>query len=70
MTYKCISIIEAEAIIEKDDATILDMRDPASFAAGNIQNSFNVSNQNVEDIVYKSDKSKPLVWMVVMRFGS
>ena len=32
MSYKCISVEEAQELIEKNDVTLLDIRDPGSFA--------------------------------------
>ena len=61
MSYKCISIDEAQELIEKNDVTLLDIRDAGSFAASNIQNSINVSNENIEQILATADKDKPLV---------
>lgn len=61
MTFKCISIIEAEELIKAGEATLLDVRDPASFANGNIPNSINLSNQNVGNIIATSDKDKPVI---------
>lgn len=61
MSYKCISVEEAELLIEKGNATILDVRDPHSFAEGNIQNSIHVSNDNIEHIINTVGKDKPLI---------
>ncbi|MCL6417353.1 thiosulfate sulfurtransferase GlpE [Aestuariirhabdus sp. Z084] len=61
MSYQCISVEEAEALIRQGDVTLLDIRDPTSFAAGNIQNSVQVSNTNVGDILSTADKDKPVI---------
>ena len=61
MSYKCISIEEAKALIQAGDSTILDIRDAESFSRSNIENSVNVSNDNVEQIAANSDKSMPLI---------
>jgi thiosulfate sulfurtransferase len=61
MTYQCISIDQAVELILNNEATILDIRDPASFMQGHIENAINVSNSNVEAIIREQDKSKPLV---------
>lgn len=61
MTYKCISIEHAKELIDEGDATIIDIRDPESYAKGHIENSIHVSNSNVGEIVAQTDKSKPLV---------
>lgn len=61
MTYQCISIDQATEIIKQGEATILDIRDTHSFAQGHIENSINVTNDNVEEIANSADKSKPLI---------
>jgi len=61
MTYQSISIEEAEAMLASEDATVLDIRDPQSFAAGSIEQAINVSNDNVDAIVASTDKNKPLI---------
>ncbi len=61
MTYQCISIEQAIGIINDGEATILDIRDPASYAQGNVANAIHVSNDNVEDVIANADKSKPLI---------
>ena len=61
MTYQCISIDQAAEIIEAGGAAILDIRDPQSFAHGNIVGSVNVSNDNVQEVVDSLDKSTPVV---------
>jgi len=61
MTYKCISIEEAQTLIEDNKVTLVDIRDPASFAAGNITHSIHVTNENVEQLVAEADKTIPLI---------
>lgn len=61
MNYQCISIDQANQLIQDGEATILDIRDPQSFMQGHVDNSINVTNDNVEDVVSGADKSKPLI---------
>lgn len=61
MTFKCISVEQAIEIIQTGEATVLDIRDPDSYAQGHIDNSIHVSNNNVEDIIRTTDKTKPLL---------
>lgn len=61
MSYKCISIEEADAIINSEDVTVLDIRDEGSFLAGHVKNAVNVSNKNVDATVNSSDKEKPVI---------
>lgn len=61
MSFKRISIEEAKALIKTDDVTLLDIRDPDSFAAGNIENSIHVTNDNVQEVAASANKEKPLI---------
>jgi thiosulfate sulfurtransferase len=61
MAFKPISINQAEELIRSGKATLLDIRDPASYAAGHIADAIHVSNDNVADIVTAADKQAPLI---------
>jgi thiosulfate sulfurtransferase len=61
MTYKCISVDQANELILGGDVTILDIRDPQSFLLGHIENAINVLNSNVDELVRDGVKSRPLI---------
>lgn len=61
MAFKRISIEQAKILINTEEVTLLDIRDPASFAAGNIENAIHVTNENVQDVVTSTNKEKPLI---------
>ena len=61
MSFKRISVEEAQALLQSDEVTLIDIRDPASFAAGNVASAIHVTNDNVQDIVDSADKEKPLI---------
>ncbi len=61
MPFKRISVEEAQALIQSDDVTLLDIRDPASFAGGNVASAIHVTNDNVQDVVDSANKAKPLI---------
>ena len=61
MSYKCISIDEAKALIEKSEVTLADVRDSGSFSESHIQNSINVLDDNLEEFLSNADKDKPLI---------
>ena len=44
-----------------DSATIVDIRDSASFNAGHIPNAIHLSDSTVEQFIIDTDKNKPLV---------
>ena len=43
------------------DLQIVDIRDAASFEAGHIDSSFNLSNENISHFIAKADMDLPLV---------
>jgi len=61
MSYQRISVEEAESMIEKNEVTLIDIRDQMSYGAGNVKNSIHVTNENVEEIISSADKDKPLI---------
>lgn len=61
MPYQCISIADAKELMAAGSVTLLDIRDAASFAAGHIEDSINVNNDNVEAVIAHADKNKPLL---------
>ena len=61
MSYKCISIDEAKALIDKGGATIADVRDAGSHVSGNIENSVNIQQDTIEEFLSMADKDKPLI---------
>ncbi len=46
---------------DNKDAVIYDIRDPASFASGRIPGAIALTNQNLPEVLQKSDKSKAYV---------
>jgi thiosulfate sulfurtransferase len=61
MTFKCISIDEAKALIDKGGVTIADVRDAGTHLASNIENSINIQQESVEEFLAAADKDKPLI---------
>ncbi len=58
---KQIDVHQVKQLEEKDSATIVDIRDPASFKAGHIPNAIHLSDGTVEQFIIDTDKNKPLV---------
>jgi thiosulfate sulfurtransferase len=58
---KQINIDQAKQLITNDKANIVDIRDPASFAAGHIESAVRIDNDNVQAFVDSADKSVPLI---------
>ena len=61
MPFKRISIDEAKALIDSGDATIADVRDADAHRAGNIADSINIQQENIDDFLSTADREKPLV---------
>ena len=58
--YKRISIVEAQGLMS-DGATIVDVRDPQSYSMHHIDNAVHVSNENIQQFIDDTDKTKPLI---------
>lgn len=60
MNYKCIDIVDALPLLEKN-AQVVDIRDPASFSNGRIRHALHLSNDNVMDFIEESDLTAPVI---------
>ena len=58
---KQIDVHQVKQLEENNSATIVDIRDPASFKAGHIPNAIHLSDATVEQFIIDTDKNKPLV---------
>ena len=59
--FKCIDVQEAQELLDDPGTVIIDIRDTASFQAGNIPNSINLSNENIVDFLNSTDRQVPLL---------
>ena len=60
-SIKQIDVHKVKEIEGNDSATIVDIRDPASYQAGHIPNAIHLSDNTVEKFLSDTDKNKPLV---------
>ncbi len=58
--FKNISVNQTKQLIEAG-ATLADIRDPDSFAAGHIEGATQLSNDNLHEFIQQADLDKPLV---------
>ena len=58
--YKRISIEEAQELMSAE-TTIIDVRDPQSYSIDHIENAVHVSNENIQQFIAGTNKSKPLI---------
>jgi len=61
VAYKRIDVAQARELIEKSNAAVVDVRDPASYAAGHIPGAEVVDGTNVQTFVQRADRSRPLI---------
>ncbi len=61
MSYKRISIAQAQSLIQTESVTLLDIRDPESYAAGHIPDAIHVTNDNVQSVVASANMQQPLI---------
>ena len=61
MSFETIDIAEAQSLIENQQVTIIDIRDPASYASGHIDNAIHIDNSNLEAFIEDADKAIPLI---------
>ena len=61
MPFTRINVLEAKSLISDNEAQVIDIRDPASFQSGHIENSVHIDNSNVQQFLDQADKSKPLI---------
>ena len=59
--YKAIEPAEAHDLMQKGPITIVDIRDPASFEMGHLENAQQVTGDNVEEFIDSSDFNQPLL---------
>ena len=61
MTFKCISIEDTKKLLEKDNVTIIDIRDFNSFSQGHVNNDMHVEDINIELFLKEKDKEETLL---------
>ena len=60
-SIKEIDVHQVKEMEDNGSATIVDIRDPASYQAGHIPNAIHLSDNSVEKFISDTDKNKPLV---------
>ena len=66
--YKAIEPAEAHDLMQKGPITIVDIRDPASFEMGHLENAQQVTGDNIEEFIDSSDFNQPLLVTVITGF--
>ena len=60
-SYKCIDVNEAQELIKNNKVTIADIRDTGSYQEGNIPDSINLTDQNINEFMDTADRSAHLL---------
>ena len=61
MTFKCISIDEAKALIDNGGIPIADVRDADTYLASNIENAINIQQESMDAFLAAADRDQPLL---------
>ncbi|MCA9405307.1 MAG: thiosulfate sulfurtransferase GlpE [Candidatus Omnitrophica bacterium] len=61
---------EAKNIIDRDNAIVVDIRDPASFTEGHIPGARQLTQEDIDSFVNETDKSAPLIFCCYHGFSS
>ena len=56
-----ISVSEAARLIDEEEALVVDIRDPNTFAQGHIGEAWRLDHGNIEEFLSQVDKALPLV---------
>jgi len=59
--WRRVNVAETQALLQRPDLSIFDVRDPASFAAGRIGAARHLSNANLEQVLMRTPKSQPVL---------
>jgi len=59
--YQCISVHEAQALMQRDEVLVLDARDDASFRAAYIKGAQQISVSNFSAVIQQTRSSQPIL---------
>ncbi len=69
-SFEQIDISQAKEMIDTKQATIVDIRDPNSYAEAHIPGAINIGDDNIEEFLKSTDKNKPLICYCYRGFSS
>ncbi|MDC0092701.1 thiosulfate sulfurtransferase GlpE [Alphaproteobacteria bacterium] len=61
MSFQCISIEDAKTILNKDNLTIIDIRDRNSFSNGHIDNAIHVEDLDIDNFLKDKNKNETIL---------
>lgn len=59
--FKHLAVDDAKAMIEIEDVTVVDIRDPQAYNRAHIDNSTRIHKDNIDQFLLEADNSKPLI---------
>ncbi len=61
MSFQTLNIEQAKKLLDDQPITLADIRDSQSYSASHIENAISIGENNVQEFIENSDKSKPLL---------
>lgn len=61
MSFKYLSVPNLKVMLDEKPVKLVDIRDSASFGAGNIEGSMQLCDDNLQEFMDGADKTAPLV---------
>ncbi|MCP1439261.1 thiosulfate sulfurtransferase [Erwinia persicina] len=61
--FECINVQQAQALLTQDNALLVDIRDPQSYAIGHASGAFHLTNTTLSTFIQQSDLSVPVLVM-------
>ena len=68
--FKQINVEEAQKLIQSQNPTIVDVRDPLSYQTEHIDGAVQIDDQNIQEFLSKTPKDKPLLCYCFHGFSS
>lgn len=59
--FQCISVDEAQNLLNGEDCLVLDYRDVNAYRAGHVENALHVHDDLMKSLISKGDKNKPVI---------
>jgi thiosulfate sulfurtransferase len=70
MDFEIIDIHQAKDILDKNSVTLVDIRDPESYAESHIKDAISLSDKNFPEFLANTDKTNPLICYCYHGFSS
>ncbi len=61
MSFQTLDIEQVKKMLDEQTITVADIRDPQSYQAAHIEDAVSINENNVQEFIENSDKSKPLL---------